>query len=68
MMNIGYRPTVDGTKKLIEVNIFDFNRDIYGLSVKVFVKKFLRSEKKFSGIDELKTQLALDKAEASMGI
>jgi len=66
MMNIGYRPTVDGTKKLIEVNIFDFNRDIYSKGVKVFVKKFLRAEKKFSGLEELKTQLALDKANASM--
>jgi riboflavin kinase/FMN adenylyltransferase len=66
MMNIGYRPTVDGTKKIIEVNIFNFDRDIYGKSVKVFVKKFLRAEKKFSGLEELKAQLALDKSNASI--
>jgi riboflavin kinase/FMN adenylyltransferase len=66
MMNIGYRPTVDGTKKIIEVNIFDFDRDIYNKTVRVFVKKFLRSEIKFDSLDALKTQLALDKEKASM--
>jgi riboflavin kinase / FMN adenylyltransferase len=68
MMNIGYRPTVDGTKKMIEVNIFDFDRDIYNKSLKVSVKKFLRAERKFGSLDELKNQLALDKAEASMEV
>jgi riboflavin kinase/FMN adenylyltransferase len=66
MMNIGYRPTVDGTKKLIEVNIFEFDRDIYNKTVRVFVKKFLRSEIKFEGLDQLKAQLALDKEKASI--
>ncbi|HTB25226.1 MAG TPA: bifunctional riboflavin kinase/FAD synthetase [Puia sp.] len=67
MMNIGFRPTVDGSKRMIEVNIFNFDRSIYGASLKVFVKKFLRPEIKFSGLDALKTQLALDK-KASMGV
>jgi riboflavin kinase/FMN adenylyltransferase len=67
MMNIGYRPTVDGSKKMIEVNIFDFDRMIYGKTLQVFVKKFLRAEEKFSGLDALKAQLALDR-EASMGV
>jgi riboflavin kinase / FMN adenylyltransferase len=61
MMNIGFRPTVEGTKRVIEVNIFDFDRMIYGKSLKVSVKKFLRREVKFSGLDGLKDQLALDK-------
>jgi len=65
MMNIGFRPTVDGSKRMIEVNIFDFDRMIYGKSLNVFVKKFLRSEQKFSGLEELKFQLALDKSNAS---
>lgn len=65
MMNIGFRPTVDGSKRMIEVNIFKFDRSIYGASLKVFVKKFLRSEIKFSGLDALKEQLALDKVNAS---
>jgi riboflavin kinase/FMN adenylyltransferase len=64
MMNIGYRPTVDGTKKIIEVNIFDFDRDIYNKSLKVYIKKFLRAEKKFNGLEELKAQLAMDKLNA----
>jgi riboflavin kinase / FMN adenylyltransferase len=66
MMNIGFRPTVDGTKRMIEVNIFDFERMIYGQSLRIYVKKFLRPEQKFSGLEELKTQLAIDKANASM--
>ncbi|HSZ34084.1 MAG TPA: bifunctional riboflavin kinase/FAD synthetase [Puia sp.] len=66
MMNIGFRPTVDGTKRMIEVNIFGFNRDIYGKILRIFVRKFLRSEIKFSGLEELKSQLAEDKRNASM--
>lgn len=61
MMNIGYRPTVDGAKKTIEVNIFDFNEDIYGKALRVYVKKYLRGEQKFSSLDALKDQLAKDK-------
>jgi riboflavin kinase / FMN adenylyltransferase len=61
MMNIGYRPTVGGTKKTIEVNIFDFDQMIYGKSIRVFVKKFLRPEEKFNGLEALKKQLAEDK-------
>lgn len=67
MMNIGFRPTVDGTKRTIEVNIFHFNRDIYGKNLRVFVRKFLRPEIKFSGLDELKAQLAEDR-KASIGV
>ncbi len=66
MMNIGYRPTVDGSKKVIEVNIFDFDRLIYGRILTVFVKRFLRGEQRFSGLDELKAQLEEDKREALM--
>ncbi|MEO7049200.1 MAG: bifunctional riboflavin kinase/FAD synthetase, partial [Ferruginibacter sp.] len=64
MMNIGVRPTVDGTKRVIEVNIFDFDTNIYGETIKVIIKKRLRSEVKFNGLDELKAQLAKDKIEA----
>jgi riboflavin kinase/FMN adenylyltransferase len=53
---------------MIEVNIFDFDREIYNLSLKVFVKKFLRTEKKFASLDELKKQLALDKIQANLEI
>ena len=65
MMNIGLRPTVDGTKRVIEVHLFDFNRDIYGQTIKVAVQHYLRGEVKFSGLDALKEQLAKDKLAAS---
>ena len=64
MMNIGVRPTVDGTKRMIEVNIFNFNKDIYGETLTVTMKKLLRSEIKFNGLDALKTQLGKDKKAA----
>jgi len=64
MMNIGLRPTVDGSKRVIEVNIFDFDRDIYHSKVEVVVRHFLRTEQKFDGLEELKTQLGKDKKEA----
>jgi riboflavin kinase / FMN adenylyltransferase len=61
MMNIGTRPTVDGTKTVIEVHILDFNETIYEKRLRIFFKKFLRNEVKFSSIDELKDQLTKDK-------
>jgi riboflavin kinase/FMN adenylyltransferase len=64
MMNIGKRPTVDGTRHLAEVNIFGFNRDIYGRVLRVEVVARIRNEQKFSGLEALKEQLAHDKSEA----
>ena len=64
MMNIGIRPTVDGTKRTIEVNLFHFNKDLYGQILRVFIKHYLRGEVKFNGLDALKTQLAQDKINA----
>ncbi|MEO6670119.1 MAG: bifunctional riboflavin kinase/FAD synthetase [Ferruginibacter sp.] len=64
MMNIGVRPTVDGTKRTIEVNIFDFDKDIYSLNIKVSLKKRLRGEIKFNELEELKMQLGKDKEAA----
>jgi len=64
MMNIGVRPTIGGTNRIIEVNIFDFEEDLYGQSLRVFVKKFIRPEIKFNGLDELKQQLGEDKNES----
>jgi len=61
MMNIGIRPTVNGTNRVIEVNIFDFDEMIYGSTLKITLVKYLRSEVKFNGLDELKAQLARDK-------
>ena len=64
MMNIGLRPTVDGTRRMIEVNIFDFDEMIYDSILTVTLVKYLRSEVKFNGLDELKAQLAKDKNDA----
>jgi riboflavin kinase/FMN adenylyltransferase len=64
MMNIGVRPTVDGTKRMIEANIFDFDEDIYGKTLRVYVKHYLRGEIKFDGLDSLKLQLSKDKEAA----
>jgi len=61
MMNIGVRPTIDGKKRMIEVNLFDFNQDIYGKTLRVYIKKYLRGEVKFNGLEELKNQLGIDK-------
>jgi riboflavin kinase/FMN adenylyltransferase len=61
MMSIGIRPTVGGTKRTIEVNLFDFNENIYGRELRVFVKKYLREEVKFDGLEALKIQLGKDK-------
>ena len=61
MMNIGIRPTVDGTKETLEVHLFDFNEDLYGESLTIEFLAFLRPEQKFESIDALKEQLNLDK-------
>lgn len=61
MMNIGVRPTVDGHKKMIEVNIFHFDQDIYEQTLTVFVYEFIRGEVKFNGLEALKEQLNQDR-------
>jgi riboflavin kinase/FMN adenylyltransferase len=60
MMNIGVRPTVDGHKKVIEVNIFDFDAEIYEETITVMVYDYIRGEVKFNGLEELKAQLNKD--------
>ncbi len=62
--NVGTRPTVDGSRALLEVHLFDFARDIYGHHVQVrFVKK-LREERKFDSFEHLKQQIQLDSGQA----
>ena len=67
MMSIGFRPTVNGKKRVTEVNIFDFDEEIYGQIIRVTVKKYLRNEVRFNGLQELKMQLHRDK-EDSLGV
>ena len=64
MMNIGIRPTVEGTNRMIEVNIFDFDKEIYGDTLTIHIKKRLRNEQKFNSLEDLKNQLAKDKEQA----
>jgi riboflavin kinase/FMN adenylyltransferase len=64
MMSIGFRPTVDGKKRVIEVNLFDFNQDIYGLTLRVYVKKYLREEIKFDSLEALVKQIDQDKIDS----
>ena len=61
MMNIGIRPTIDGKKRVIEVNIFEFDAIIYGQTIEISILHHLRDEVKFDGIDALKNQLHQDK-------
>lgn len=61
MLNIGVRPTVSGTNTSIEVNIFDFDKDLYNTSITIELIDKLRDEKKFNSINELKSQLEKDK-------
>ena len=65
--NIGIRPTVENRGVLCEAHLFDQNVDLYGRRLSVRLKSFLRAEKKFSGIDDLTTQIAQD-AEAARAI
>ncbi|NRA86490.1 MAG: bifunctional riboflavin kinase/FAD synthetase [Rhizobiales bacterium] len=51
--NFGSRPAVDGVGVRLETFIFNFNRDIYGKKVKVYLHKFIREDEKFNGLDEL---------------
>ena len=64
MMSIGFRPTVDGRERVVEVNLFDFNSEIYDQSLRVYVKKYLREEIKFDSLDELVKQIDQDKVES----
>lgn len=64
MLYIGYRPTLQGTKRNIEVNIFDFNSDIYGESLTVHFHRMLRGDQKFISLETLKIQMQRDKGDA----
>jgi riboflavin kinase/FMN adenylyltransferase len=62
--NVGTRPTVDGSRALLEVHLFDFDRDIYGRHVQVSFLKKLRPERKFESFELLKRQIELDAEQA----
>jgi riboflavin kinase / FMN adenylyltransferase len=68
--NLGYRPTVSAGKpeRLLELHLFDMNKDIYGEDVEVRFLRYLRPEKKFENVDALAAQIARDVAEAREAI
>ena len=60
IVNIGYRPTFGKKKPVLEAHIFSFKKNLYGKRIKVMFKKFIRKEKKFSNIEQLKKQISKD--------
>jgi len=64
MMNIGTNPTVDGKTRSIEVHFFDFDKDIYGETLRIEFLHWLRSEQKFKNLEALKKQLNNDMTDA----
>ena len=61
MANIGTRPTVSGKGLTVEVNLFDFDEDIYGQVLSVNFIKRIRDEKKFRSLEELTHEISRDK-------
>jgi riboflavin kinase / FMN adenylyltransferase len=68
MLYIGYRPTINGTRLNVEVNIFDFKKEIYGETITVNFYNLIRGDAKFGDLEQLKIQLKDDqeKAEAAL--
>ncbi len=64
---IGHRPTINGMSRNIEVNIFDFEGDLYGMNIRVHFYDFIRGDIRFNSLDELREQLQRDK-EISVGL
>ena len=62
MMNVGFRPTLEGEERSFEVHLFDFNQDLYGEILQVDLLELIRKEKKFASLEELKAQLQEDQA------
>jgi riboflavin kinase/FMN adenylyltransferase len=62
VVNLGYRPTVSSgrSERVLEIHLFDFNRDIYGQDIEVRFIRYLRPERKFANLDALVRQIELD--------
>ena len=65
MLYIGNRPALKGKTKSIEVNIFDFNRDIYGKKLQIFFKERIRGDMNFENLDKLKEKMQEDQRNAT---
>ncbi len=64
MLSIGNRPTLLHSDEKIEVNIFDWDEEIYGQTLRVVVKKYLRGQEKYDSLEELIRQLHKDKEDS----
>ena len=58
--NVGHRPTFNGKKLLLEVNIFGIKKNLYNKNINVIFNKFIRPEKKFKNLNHLKKQIEID--------
>lgn len=58
--NLGYRPTVDGTKRVFEVHLFDAAPELYEKTIEVEFVRYLREERKFADLDALRAQISAD--------
>ena len=58
--NLGYRPTFNGKKILLEVHLFNFSENLYNKYLTVEFLKFIRKEKKFKNVEQLKKQIKID--------
>ena len=61
MMNIGFRPTVNGKVRTTEVHYFNFNENLYDKKIEIEVLDLIRNEKKFNSLEDLEKQLVIDK-------
>jgi riboflavin kinase/FMN adenylyltransferase len=65
MLSIGKRPTLPGMQdEKVEINIFDWEGSLYGETIRIIVKKFLRQQEKYSSLEELARQLGKDKQDS----
>ena len=62
MSNLGYKPTVDGRRRLLETNIFGFEGDLYGRRLRVELLRFIRPERRFGSVEELFRQIEIGRA------
>ena len=67
MSNLGYKPTVDGRRRLLETNIFGFEGDLYGRRLRVELLRFIRPERRFGSVEELFRQIGDDRREGCGG-
>jgi riboflavin kinase/FMN adenylyltransferase len=65
MLYIGKRPALNGKFQSVEINIFDFNKDIYGEMIRVFIKDRIRGDMNFENLDQLKEKMKEDKKNAT---